>query len=208
MKFYLSSYKLGNETEKLKEMVDQTNKKFAYISNALDSTKNDPEWKKKHEESDLGDIRSLGVEVEQLDLKDYFGNKDGLRDKLKSLGGIYVSGGNTFILRQAMKLSGLDDLILEMKDRNDFVYVGYSAAICVLTPTLNVYAITDDATNFPYSQIDEPIWEGLGIVDFIIEPHYDSGHEESESTDKEIKWCVDNKVLFKAYRDGEVLIIE
>ena len=43
---------------------------------------------------------------------------------------------------------------------------------------------------------------------FIFEPHYDSDHPESESTDREIKKLIDEKVLFKAYRDGEVLIIE
>ena len=36
MKFYLSSYKLGNEIAKLKELIPAENKKVAYISNALD----------------------------------------------------------------------------------------------------------------------------------------------------------------------------
>ena len=68
--------------------------------------------------------------------------------------------------------------------------------------------MTDNANDFPYQQIKETIWEGLSVLDFIFEPHYDSDHPESESTDKEIKKLVDEKVLFKAYRDGEVLITE
>jgi dipeptidase E len=208
MKFYLSSYKLGNETDKLKRLSESTNKKFAYISNALDFTGHDLERRKKHEEGDMSDLRSLGIDVELLDLRSYFGKQDEFSEKLLALGGLYISGGNTFVLRQAMKLSGFDTLILEMSDRENFVYAGYSAGVCVLTPTLRAYAITDDAGNFPYPDITEQIWDGLGIVDFVFEPHYDSDHKESESTDKEIKWCIENKILFKAYRDGEVLIIE
>ncbi len=208
MKYYLSSYKLGNETEKLKQLVKQTSGKFGYVPNALDFTKAEPERRKAHVESDMNDLRGVGADVELLDLKDYFDKQDELKEKLQSLGGLYVSGGNSFVLRQAMKLSGLDCLIPEISKREDFVYAGYSAGVCVLAPTMKAYAITDDATDFPYPEIQEQIWEGLGILDFIFEPHYDSDHPESASTDKEIKFCIDNKMLFKAYRDGEVLIIE
>lgn len=208
MKYYLSSYKLGNETEQMKNLITSTNGKFAYIANALDFTGADLERRRKHEDSDMKDLRELGAEVELLDLRDYFNKKDDLLRKLLTLGGVYISGGNSFVLRQAMKLSGLDQIVLEMSDRDDFVYAGYSAAVCVLTPDMRAYAITDNANDFPYQDITEQIWEGLGILDFVVESHYDSGHHESESTDKEIKWCIDNKVLFKAYRDGEVLIIK
>jgi dipeptidase E len=208
MKYYLSSYRLGNETERFKSMIKQTSGKFAYLANALDFVGHDPERRKSHEEKDMGELRAIGAEVELLDLRDYFGKRDLLKQKLSELGGVYISGGNSFVLRQAMKLSGLDELIHEMKGRTNFIYAGYSAGVCVITPTMRAYEITDDATNFPYPEIKEQIWEGLGVLDFVFEPHYNSDHTESASTDTEIKWCVDNKVLFKAYRDGEVLIIE
>lgn len=207
MKYYLSSYKLGNETDKLKELVQNTSVKFGYVPNALDS-KREKSWWQEHVESDMKDLHAIGTEVELLDLKGYFGRQDQLETKLQELGALYVSGGNSFVLRQAMKLSGLDSLLLKMKSRDDFIYAGYSAGVCVLSPSMRTYAITDDATDFPYPEQQEQIWEGLGILDFIFEPHYDSSHEESASTDKEIKACIDSKLLFKAYRDGEVLIIE
>ena len=208
MKYYLSSYKLGTETEKLKELVKNTSAKFAYIPNARDFTSADPERKRKGTEDDMTQLREIGIEVELLDLKDFFGKQGELKEKLLSLDGVYISGGNSFVLRQAMRLSGLDSIILEMADRADFIYSGYSAAVCVLCPTLKYYAITDDATDFPYSQIKEQIWEGLGILDFVFEPHYHSDHPESASTDKEIQLLIEEKVLFKAYKDGEVLILE
>lgn len=36
MKFYLSSFKIGNEERKLIELTENGNKKVAYINNALD----------------------------------------------------------------------------------------------------------------------------------------------------------------------------
>ena len=208
MKFYLSSYKLGNETEKLKELIKNTSGKFAYIPNALDFVGADPERRKSSNESDMNDLRACGAEVEMLDLSSYFGKSEELLKKLSTLGGIYVRGGNSFVLRQAFKLSGLDGLIPELMKRNDFTYIAYSAGVCVLTPDMKTYAITDDANNFPYEGIKEQIWDGLGILNFTFEPHYKSDHPESSSTDKEVKYCIENKILFKAYKDGEVLIIE
>lgn len=208
MKYYLSSYKLGNELDKLLDLLKQTSGKFGYIPNALDFTGSDPDWKKKHIQADIDDLHANGAEVEELDLQDYFGKEKELQAKLLSLGGVYVSGGNTFVLRQAMRLSGFDSFFADLSKRNDFLYIAYSAGSCVLAKTLRYYAITDNAKDFPYSQIKNTVWEGLGVLDFIFEPHYDSDHPESKSIDKEIKKLVDDKVLFKAYRDGEVLIIE
>lgn len=208
MKYYLSSYKLGNEVDKLKQFIQQTSGKFGYVPNALDFTKADPDKKKQHIAKDMDELQQIGTEVELLDLKDYFGKEQLLKEKLLSLDGVYISGGNSFVLRQAMKLSGFDKIILEMSSRENFIYAGYSAAVCVLCPTLTYYAITDDATDMPYPQLQEPVWDGLGIIDFIFEPHYHSDHPESASTDKEVQALIDNKVLFKAYKDGEVLILE
>ena len=44
MKFYLSSYKIGNDIEKLNKVLP-INKKTAYISNAIDFAKNE-KWAK------------------------------------------------------------------------------------------------------------------------------------------------------------------
>jgi len=83
---------------------------------------------------------------------------------------------------------------------------GYSAGICVLSSSLRYLEIVDDAHNFPFEAIKQPIFEGLGIFSYALLPHYDSDHPESAAIDQEIQKCIDNKWLFKALRDGEVLI--
>jgi len=74
MKFYLSSYKIGNEGKKLQEMTKDGNKKVAYISNALDFS-TDLERRSKTEQGDRNDLENLGFAVEKLDLCNYFNNK-------------------------------------------------------------------------------------------------------------------------------------
>jgi dipeptidase E len=150
----------------------------------------------------------LGFEAEPLDLKAYFNQKGLLRSKLAMLDGVWISGGNTFVLRQAMRLSGFDELFAELYNRKGFLYAGYSAVICILCDSLKYIQITDVPEDFPYEGIDEVIWEGLGVFDYGLLPHYDSDHFESEAIGHDIQACIDNKWLFRALRDGEVIIID
>ena len=130
-----------------------------------------------------------------------------MRDKLKGFGGVFVRGGNTFILRQAMKLSGFDNIFNELLDVDDFVYSGYSAGVCVLAPNFKALQIVDDPTD-KSNKNQETIWEGLNYLDHIILPHYKSDHPESADIDKEVEYCQKNKIKYETLSDGEVIIIE
>jgi dipeptidase E len=207
MKFYLSSFKLGDKSNKLVRLMSD-NKKSAYIPNACDYTNVDWNKKNKWEAMDIKSLEDLGLKVEYLDLKDYFGKIDELRNKLNEFGGVFIRGGNTFILRQAMNLSGFDVIFKELLKRDNFVYSGYSAGICVLSTNFGDLKIVDDPTDKPYKELQETIWEGLGYFDYIILPHYKSDHPESADIDKEVEYCKENNIPFKTLRDGEVIIIE
>jgi dipeptidase E len=207
MKLYLSSYKIGNEAEKLREMT-AGNKKTALIPNAMDGYKDEAEIKLSIE-SDIEELRAAGLEPELVDLKQYFGKTDDLKDRLSEFGIFWVRGGNTFTLRQAMKLSGLDTILKELwLSYSGIVYGGYSAGICVLCPTLEGIHLADDPESKPYGSEYETIWTGLDIVPYCIAPHYRSEHFESPLIDKCVEYYIDNKILFVALRDGEVLILE
>lgn len=205
MKYYLSSYGLGNEVEKFKKLIP--NKKIGYIPNARDHSQADPEKRKMKNDTNMVLLRELGLEVEMVDLRDYSGKQDEIKKKLEELGAIFISGGNVFVLRQAMKLSGLDKILTEFKDK-DFLYAGYSAAGCVLFHDLKAYSIVDDSTDTPYKELKEVIWEGLGLIDFAFMPHFDSDHPESADINKEIEFCKQNNIPYRAVKDGEVIIIE
>jgi len=207
MKFYLSSFKLGNKAKELARLMPK-NKKIGYIPNACDYTNVDIKHRNEVNKSDMSELSRLGLAVEMLDLKNYFGKIDKLRKKINGLGGVFVRGGNTFILRQAMKLSGFDIIFKELLKREDFVYSGYSAGICVLATNFDALKIVDDPTDKPYPELQKTIWKGLGFLDYMILPHYKSNHFESADIDKEVQHCKDNGLPFKTLRDGEVIIIE
>ena len=78
----------------------------------------------------IQDVRDVGIDVEVLDLVTHFGDSAGLERTLARLGGAWVRGGNTFVLRQAVRLSGFDSIITRVRGA-DFLYAGYSAGICV-----------------------------------------------------------------------------
>ena len=208
MKFYLSSYKLGEKAETLKEWMAFGEKKVGYIPNAFDFTKMDPENRKKHMDFDIAGLKDLGFTVEVLDLRDFFGKKEELEGKLKSLDMLWVSGGNTFVLRQAMKLSGFDTLFAKLRERKDFVYGAYSAGCCVLSTTLLGLQIVDEPFEYPYPESQETIWEGLGVLDYMFLPHFDSDHPESADIDKEVEYCKMHGLPFKTVRDGEVIAFQ
>ncbi len=67
MKYYLSSFRTGNETEKLVQLACNTNKRVAFITNAMDYFE-DIEYREMIEGHDKNDLTSLGFELEHIDL--------------------------------------------------------------------------------------------------------------------------------------------
>jgi len=205
MKLYLSSYRLGNNPEKLIKLVSG-NKKVAVIANAMDFL--DGLERNKCIEQEINDLTKLGLIAEDLDLRDYFNKKNKLKNKLDTYGAVWVRGGNTFILRRAMSQSGLDKLLKEKNHDPDFVYAGYSAGVCVLSPSLHGLELVDNSIRIPERYLSETIWDGLDIVKFSFAPHYRSDHPESKAVDKEVEYFIKHKIPFKTLRDGEVLVID
>lgn len=205
MKFYLSSYKFGNEIDVLKALIPN-NKKTAFISNALDFS-SDLERRKKSEQSDIDDLIGVGLDVELVDLRDYFDHQDDLEEKLSEFGVIWVRGGNVFVLREAMKRSGFDVILKRLAQKEGVLYGGYSAGVCVLAPTLRGIELVDDPNVKPYGNNTETIFEGLNIIDYSVVPHYQSNHPESEKMETVVEYMKKNEIPFKTLKDGEVIVI-
>lgn len=207
MKFYLSSYKFGNRLEELKKLIP-VNKKTAYIANALDASEGE-KWYQDFTSFDVAELEKIGLNVQRFDLRNYFHNQIKLEKDLQEYGVLWVSGGNVFVLRQAMKLSGFDDLLTKFaKENHDLLYAGYSAGICVLARSLHGLELVDDPTKHPYKNEEEIIWEGLNLIDYAIVPHYKSDHPESKLVDQVVEQYEKDGTQYKTLCDGEVIIIE
>ena len=203
MKFYLSSYRVGDKKEELIKWIKEHGNKICLIPNARDIYP-ESEIKTANIQKDIDELINLGFDVTVISLKDYFNNKEGLVDVLKPFSAFYVIGGNTFALRQAMYLSGFDQYLKTIENSPDHLYVGYSAGICVLAKDLHGLDICDNPNLNPYGI--ETIWEGLGYFDFIFLPHYKSDHKETSLVDDTIEYCNKNNIKYKPLRDGEVLL--
>lgn len=204
MKLYLSSYRLGDDAERLSELVSGE-KRVGVVRNALDYS-DDVVRLEKGREREFDELRALSLHPEEVDLKNYFGAGAGLRKTIGQLDALWVVGGNTFILRRAMKQSGLEEVLLEQP--KPFVYAGYSAGACAVTPMLRGIHLVDEPEIVPAGYEEEVIWDGLGLVSFSIVPHYRSDHPESLQNEEVVAFFIEHKIPFIVLRDGEVYIKE
>lgn len=207
MKLYLSSYKFGDEPEKLTQLAP-ANKRIALIANALDFSA-DLDRRAASEQKQIDGLKELGFDPEVLDLRDYFGKKDELRAKMDEYGSIWAIGGNAFLLRSAMEQSGLAEILRDYKtreDKSEFLYAGFSAGACVLAPSLKGIELADEPNKVSEIYGTPVTWEGIGLVDYSIAPHYRSDHPESAMIEETVKYFEREGINYKALRDGEVII--
>lgn len=210
MKLYLASYRLGEYPEQFKELLLKTTKntKVALITNALDASTNYIKLTQSTKR-DRRDLESLQLEVEDLDLKQYFGKTEQLREKLKEYGAVYVRGGNVFVLRRAYKLSGFDEILKEyVTQRDDFVYAAYSAGMCVLSPSFEGLEIVDKPDEDPAEYPKERISQGLGILQYSVAPHFRSDHPESQQINAVVEYYLTHQIVFVALTDNDVIITD
>ena len=204
MKLYLSSYKFGNHPEKLTELAG-SNKKVAVIMNAVDF--GDKERQNNSLLAQIEKLKELGFEAQGLDLRNYFGKKDELREYLKSIGMVWIHGGNSFILKRAFEQSGFDVLIKEFVMSNQIIYAGFSAAVCVIAPTLHGAELVDDPNIVPEGYNPNFNWDGLGFIPYYVAVHYQSNHPESGLIEKEVEYFKEKSMPYKTLQDGEAIVV-
>src|ERR1700728_1129982 len=203
MRLYLSSFELGDRPEELVALAGSA-KRAAIILNALDHR---PErrtgWLKEQTDKRTGVVFS----VVELDLRRYFGAPERLKRFLSNIDLVWINGGNTFILRRAMKQSGFDMLIKSAVARDEIVYAGFSAGAVIAFDSLKGLELTDDPKEVPSGYDADIVWEGLGFVPFELAVHFKSAHPESASVDREIAFYEAAGIPYRTLRDGEVLVI-
>lgn len=203
-KLYLSSYKFGNSPESLGALVDP-NTRAAIIMNAEDVF--GPVHLPERVQANKQVLANLGIEAENLDLRDYFDKPAELAKELGRFGLIWAVGGNAFVLRRAMRQSGFDQLAPDRISDGSLVYAGYSAGCVVATPTLEGIELVDDPGIVPEGYNSEVIWDGLSLVDYSIAPHYRSDHPESRLIEDVISAFESKNMPYKAIHDGEAIVV-
>jgi dipeptidase E len=208
MRLFLSSQDLGKYGKRAAELAGN-NKRVAYFKNAQDDKPPEernwstPEKKKMFEEA--------GFEFEEIDLRDYFGKKDELLNKLSGFGSFWSAGGNVFVLRRAFAASGLDKILLDLLKKDKVLYGGWSAGAMVMTPDLKGADWTEEDRPHiipkGYDKNQKEIWEGLNQVPFYIVPHFGNPIFE-HGPQTMIDYYESNNLPHKVLKDGQVIMID
>ena len=206
MRLYLSSYRLGDRAGALLALLGASGH-AAIVSNALDNLPQQAREARREEVYDPArELASLGFSSAELDLRDFFGQKEALSKELIRYDLVWVIGGNAFTLRRAMQKSGFDTVISAMLDRDEIVYGGFSAGAVVAGPSLDGFEIMDDPGELPPGYVNEPVRDGLNLIDFAIIPHYRSPHPEAAAAERCARHFASSKRPFRALRDGEAIV--
>lgn len=120
------------------------------------------------------------------------------QNKLLKANILVISGGNTYILLQNLRRSGLLKTLQEFIKKEEFVISGFSAGAIVLTPTINICNIIGPNEN----SINLKDLTGLNIIDFEVFPHYSEGQREILTQYKQ-----KNKNKIKTITNDEFLVI-
>jgi dipeptidase E len=204
VRLYLSSFDIGERPDELVALARGA-KRAAIIVNALDNmTEERAKWLSRQ----TVELANLGFVVTELDLRDHFGKTERLEKLLSEVDVVWINGGNTFILRRAMRQSGIDKLIQAALRRDQIVFAGFSAAAVIVAPSLHGLEMVDDPNDVPPGYDPEIIWEGLALAPFAIAVHFKSDHSESAAVDGEIAYYEKNGIPYRTLRDGEALVID
>ncbi|HUQ38938.1 MAG TPA: Type 1 glutamine amidotransferase-like domain-containing protein [Acidimicrobiales bacterium] len=203
MRLYLSSFRIGERGAELAAMVGRG--PMAVVMNAVDGDAEEERAEKLAGEHER--LGELGIATEELDLRDFDLDPSGLRAAAARFPAWWVRGGNVFVLRRALRRSGADDLIVELLTDDRVVYAGYSAGPCMLSPSLRGIDLVDDPSLVTHLYGDEPIWEGLGLLDYAFVPHYRSDHPESAAVDDVVAYYSERGLPYRTVRDGEAIVV-
>ena len=197
MRLFLASEELGVHADALLKLVGE-GRKVLFIGNAHDYY--DAERRAEYVARKSRCLIDAGFEVTELHLRQYFGKSDDLKAYVGSYGPdvVYSIGGNVFLLRTAMKLSGMDEIVKDGVANDKFVYGGYSAGSMVTTRNLRYYGhdyLVPEAVPEIYNT--EAVTDGLGLIDEYLIAHCDvEGHAPITKMYKE---CIE--------ADGEAVVL-
>jgi len=205
VRLFLSSYRAGKHDDKLLEFIGKINK-IAVITNAKDyKTPRDRKLKIKE---NFDYYRLIGLEPTEIDLRPYF-HKDGAEKLFAKHNFIWLAGGNVFLLRRALKYSGVDRYLGDIVRKNEIILGGESAGAIIMGSTLK-YSEIDTPEDSPHTRPEgydkTIIWEGLNLVSYVPVPHYKTPDYEDE-IDKYIAQLDAHKIAHKDMTDDQAIII-
>lgn len=135
--------------------------RFAFVPTAAGPDAEAKEWV----QADRLQLESFGCEVATLDLGRV--EADELPAALDGVDGVFLTGGNSYLLLWHARRSGFAAHVVPLVERGELLYVGTSAGAMVTGPDLAPAANLDNRRKVPELESTA----GLGLVPFTVLPH-------------------------------------
>ena len=207
MRLYLSSFRLGTDPQHLVRLAGR-DARVAVVANAVDG---DPvDVRRGKVAGEVRALAALGLLGTELDLREHAGATTAQMSRvLSAFEGLWVRGGNVFVLRSAMAVSAADTAVVGLLAENRLVYAGYSAGPCVLAPSLAGLESVDDADAPRRLGLGEALMDGLGVLERRVVPHVASPtHPESAALDALARRYTREGVPHLRLSDGQALVVD
>lgn len=198
MRLFLASASVCGQVPQLTDLVGP-GAVVAVSANALDA---DDALRAGWLEREVTALAAAGLSPIELDLRDYYRRPEGLQAALAGVDMIWATGGNVFVLRKALQRSGLDALLQESLRADALAYGGSSAGGCICAPSLRGIELVEDA-----EAAGEPIFAGLGLVDFAIVPHVGADGGAGEAMERLVDYFRLAGVPYRPLRDGQAIVV-
>jgi dipeptidase E len=204
MRLFLSSYRAGRHDNELRKFLGNISK-VAVITNAKDyKTAKD---RREKIEDNFNYYRSIGLEPTEIDLRPYF-RKSGAKKLLSKHDFVWLAGGNVFLLRRALRQSGLEPVLGDGVRKNEIILGGESAGAIIMGPTLKYSEADTDEDSpdyIPEGYGKEVIWEGLDFITYVPVPHYQT--PDYIGIDDYVKNLDRERIPYKTMTDNQAIII-
>jgi len=111
-------------------------------------------------------VEVLGHEIVDITVRDL--TSSAFAATLSTVDAVYVAGGSTFALLEALTITG-SDVVLAERVRDGMPYIGCSAGSIIAGPDITPASLMDDPADAP--SLTE--FAGLGLIDRTVIPHAD-----------------------------------
>jgi len=203
MRLFLSSDRLTHLPPSLLDLVGPA-AHVAVVANANDAPGVD---RREMVASEIALFTSRGCSAHELDLRDHFDAPAGIDRVLEGIDLVWMMGGNAFLLRRALRRSGLDAVLPDLVRAGTVTFGGYSAGAVVAGSTLRGIDLVDDPSEEAVGYGAAVVWAGLGLIDRAVAPHFDSDSPLSDAVGRAVAFHEQTGRPYRTLRDGEALVV-
>lgn len=203
MRLFLASYRFGANPAALVDLVGRPGR-IGVIAAACDAWT--PNARAGAVTSELVSLRGLGFDPVEIDLR----RETDPAERLSEVPAVWVRGGNTFVLRHQLAVSGFDRALTELVVSGDLIYGGYSAGACVTGPDLRGLEYADpieEVVELAGPQVPIPT-AGLGWLDRVIVAHFRSAELGGAESDRMIADLDERAAPYLTLTDEQAIIVD